>query len=115
MNKTNGIEDNYDKIPLKFSTKVVDLDAFRKEKFTLKICIGGYYVHPEMGVHLHCVGITDRMHTKDAEQHFIVEDHFGNLVTFSIDDPPPGFVVSNMNEFAAAAMGIPDPDDPQVS
>jgi hypothetical protein len=55
------------------------------------------------------------MHTKDAEQHFIVEDHFGNLVTFSIDDPPPGFVVSNMNEFAAAAMGIPDPDDPQVS
>ena len=54
MNKTNGIEDN----------KVVDLDAFRKEKFTLKICIGGYYVHPEMGVHLHCVGITDRMHTK---------------------------------------------------
>ena len=105
MNKTNGIEDN----------KVVDLDAFRKEKFTLKICIGGYYVHPEMGVHLHCVGITDRMHTKNAEQHFIVEDHFGNLVTFSIDDPPPDFVVSNMKEFAAAAMGIPDSDDPQVS
>ena len=105
MNKTNGIEDN----------KVVDLDAFRKEKFTLKIRVGGYYANLEMGVYLHCVGITDPMHTKDAEQHFIVEDHFGNIVTFRIDDPPPDFVVSNMNEFAAAAMGISDSDDPQVS
>ena len=108
MNKTNGIDDN----------KIVDLDAFRKEKNTLKIIqihVGDYYAHLEMGVYLHCVGITDPMHTKDAEQHFVVEDHFGNLVTFRIDDPPPGFVVSNMNEFAAAAMGIPDPDDPQVS
>jgi len=105
MNKTNGIDDN----------NVVDLDAFRKEKYTLNIRVGGYYANLEMGVYLHVVGITDPMHTKDAEQHFIVEDHFGNLVTFCIDDPPPGFVVSNMNEFAAAAMGIPDPDDPQVS
>ena len=105
MNKTNGIEDN----------KVVDLDAFRKEKFTLKISVDGYYANLELGVYLHCVGITEPMHTKNADQHFIVEDHFGNLVTFSIDDPPPGFVVSNMNEFAAAAMGIPDSDDPQVS
>lgn len=105
MNKTNGIDDN----------NVVDLDAFRKEKYTLNICVGGYYANLEMGVYLHVVGITDPMHTKDAEQHFIVEDHFGNLVTFRIDDPPPDFVVSNMEEFASAAMGIPDPDDPQVS
>jgi hypothetical protein len=105
MNKTNGIDDN----------NVVDLDAFRKEKYTLNICVGGYYANLEMGVYLHVVGVTSPMHTKDAEQHFIVEDHFGNLVTFRIDDPPPDFVVSNMEEFAAAAMGIPDPDDPQVS
>ena len=105
MNKTNGIDNN----------KVVDLDAFRKEKNTIKVLVGDYYANLEMGVYLHCVGITEPMHTKDAEQHFMVEDHFGNLVTFRIDDPPPGFVVSNMNEFAAAAMGIPDPDDPQVS
>ena len=105
MNKTNGIDDN----------NVVDLDAFRKEKYTLNICVGGYYANLEMGVYLHVVGITEPMHTKDADQHFIVEDHFGNLVTFRIDDPPPDFVVSNMEEFASAAMGIPDPDDPQVS
>ena len=104
MNKTNGIDDN-----------VVDLDAFRKEKYTLNIRVGGYYANLEMGVYLHVVGITEPMHTKEADQHFIVEDHFGNIVTFRIDDPPPDFVVSNMNEFAAAAMGIPDPDDPQVS
>ena len=107
MMKKNGIKDN-----------IVDLDAFRKEKYTLEILqihVGGYYAHLEMGVYLHCVGITDPMHTKDSEQHFIVEDHFGNIVTFRIDDPPPGFVVSNLEEFAAAAMGIPDPDDPQVS
>jgi hypothetical protein len=105
MNKTNGIDDN----------KVVDLDAFRKEKYTFNIRVGGYYTNLEMGVYLHVVGVTEPMHTKDAEQHFIVEDHFGNIVTFRVDDPPPNFVVSNMNEFAAAAMGIPDPDDPQVS
>ena len=72
-------------------------------------------MHPEMGVYLHVVGMTDPMHTKNAEQHFIVEDHFGNLVTFRHDDPPPDFVVSFQEEFAAAAMCIPDPDDPQVS
>jgi len=105
MNKTNGIDDN----------NVVDLDVFRKEKYTLNIRVGGYYANLEMGVYLHVVGITEPMHTKDADQHFIVEDHFGNIVTFRIDDPPPDFVVSSMNEFAAAAMGIPDPDDPQVS
>ena len=105
MNRMSGEKDN----------KVVNLDEFRKEKFVLNIRVGGYYANLEMGVYLHVVGITEPMHTKEADQHFIVEDHFGNLVTFSIDDPPPGFVVSNMNEFAAAAMGIPDPDDPQVS
>jgi len=105
MNKTNGIDDN----------NVVDLNTFRKEKYTLNIRVGGYYANLEMGVYLHVVGITEPMHTKDADQHFIVEDHFGNIVTFRIDDPPPDFVVSSMNEFAAAAMGIPDPDDPQVS
>ena len=105
MNKTNGIDDN----------NVVDLDVFRKEKYTLNIRVGGYYTNLEMGVYLHVVGITEPMHTKDADQHFIVEDHFGNIVTFRIDDPPPDFVVSSMNEFAAAAMGIPDSDDPQVS
>ena len=104
MNKTNGIDDN-----------VVDLDVFRKEKYTLNIRVGGYYANLEMGVYLHVVGITEPMHTKESDQHFIVEDHFGNIVTFRIDDPPPDFVVSSMNEFAAAAMGIPDPDDPQVS
>ena len=97
------------------SKKVVNLDEFRKQKYTLEIHVGGYYAHLEMGVYLHCVGITDPMHTKDAEQHFVVEDHFGNLVTFRIDDPPPDFVESSLKEFAAAAMDIPDPDDPQVS
>ena len=104
MNKTNGIDD-----------KIVDLDAFRKEKYTLKVRVGGYYVNLERGIYLHVVGITKPMHTKNAEQHFIVEDHFGNLVTFRHDDPPPDFVVSFQEEFAAAAMGLPVPDDPKVS
>jgi len=97
------------------SKKVVNLDEFRKQKYTLEIHVGGYYAHLEMGVYLHCVGITDPMHTKDEDQHFVVEDHFGNLVTFRIDDPPPDFVESSLEEFAAAAMSIPDPDDPEVS
>ena len=63
-----------------------------------------------MGVYLHVVGITEPMHTKNAEAHFVVEDHFGNLVTFRLDDPPPGFVVSSLDEFAAAAMGQEPPE-----
>ena len=105
MNKTSGIEDN----------KIVDLDTFRKEKYTLNIRVGGYYANLEMGVYLHIVGVTSPMHTKNAECHFIAEDHFGNLVTFRIDDPPPEFVVSFKEEFAAACLDIPEPDDPLVS
>ena len=92
--------------------KVVNLDEFRKQKHTLIIRVGGYYANLEMGVYLHVVGITNPMHTKNAETHFVVEDHFGNLVTFRHDDPPPGFVVSSLEEFAAAAMGQ---DPPEVS
>ena len=92
--------------------KIVNLDEFRKQKHTLVIHVGKYYANLEMGVYLHVVGITEPMHTKNAEEHFVVEDHFGNLVTFRFDDPPPGCVVSSLEEFAAAAMGQ---DPPEVS
>ena len=90
--------------------KVVNLDEFRKQKYILEIHLGRYYANLEMGVYLHVVGITDPMHTKNNETHFVVEDHFGNLVTFCHDDPPPGFVVSSLDEFAAAAMGQEPPE-----
>ena len=95
------------------NNKIVNLDEFRKQKHTselLEIHVGGYYANLEMGVYLHAVGITEPMHTKNAEIHFVVEDHFGNLVTFCHDDPPPGFVVSSLDEFAAAAMGQEPPE-----
>ena len=56
MNKTSGIEDN----------KIVDLDTFRKEKYTLNIRVGGYYANLEMGVYLHVVGMTEPIHTRIA-------------------------------------------------
>ena len=90
--------------------KIVNLDEFRNQKHTLVIHVGKYYANLEMGVYLHVVGITEPMHTKNAEEHFVVEDHFGNLVTFRFDDPPPGFVVSSLEEFAAAAMGQEPPE-----
>ena len=99
MKKMNGENNN-----------VVDLDEFRRQKFILKIQVGGYYAHPEMGVHLHCIGKTQPMHTKNNEIHFVVEDHFGNLATFRIDDSPPNFVESNMQEFVVAAMGEEPPE-----
>tara|TARA_B100001750_G_scaffold21956_1_gene14758 strand:+ start:257 stop:571 length:315 start_codon:yes stop_codon:yes gene_type:complete len=104
MKKKNGDNDN-----------VVNLEQFRKEKSALNIRVGGYYANLELGVYLHIVGVTSPMHTKNAECHFIAEDHFGNLVTFRIDDPPPEFVVSFKEEFAAACMDIPESDDPLVS
>ena len=99
MKKMNGENNN-----------VVDLDEFRRQKFILRIQVGGYYAHPEMGVHLHCIGKTQPMHTKNNEIHFIVEDHFGNLATFRVDDSPPDFVESNMQEFVVAAMGEEPPE-----
>ena len=104
MKKENGDNDN-----------VVNLEQFRKEKSALNIRVGGYYANLELGVYLHIVGVTSPMHTKNAECHFIAEDHFGNLVTFRIDDPPPQFVASFKEEFAAACMDIPESDDPLVS
>ena len=104
MNKENGDNAN-----------VVDLNQFRKEKTALNIRVDGYYANLELGVYLHIVGVTSPMHTKNAECHFIAEDHFGNLVTFRTDDPPPNFIVSLQEEFAAACMAVPDPDDPLVS
>ena len=44
--------------------KVVNLADFRDEKNALDIKLGGYYAHPELGVHLHCIGITEPMHTR---------------------------------------------------
>ena len=104
MKKENGDNDN-----------VVNLDQFRKEKSALNIRVGGYYANLELGVYLHIVGVTSPMHTKNAECHFIAEDHFGNLVTFRIDDPPPQFVASFKEECAAACMDIPESDDHLVS
>ena len=104
MKKENGDNDN-----------VVDLNQFRKEKTALNIRVDGYYANLELGVYLHIGGVTSPMHTKNAECHFIAEDHFGNLVTFRIDDPPPEFVASFKEEFAAACLDIPEPDDPLVS
>jgi len=102
------------------NSKVVNLDAFRIAKRTIKIEIGEYYAHPEMGVFLHCIGTTVPMHTKNNEVHFVVEDHFGNLATFRTDDPPTGLVCSNINEFAAACVRVVEsasnnPDDPEAS
>jgi len=96
-------------------TKVVRLEEYRKQKYILKMYIGGYYVHPEMGVHLHCIGVTSPMHTKNDEVHFIIEDNFGNLSTFRTDDPPVGFIVSNIAEFAEAWYNGIDPTKPTES
>jgi len=68
-----------------------------------------------MGVHLHCIGVTSPMHTKSDEVHFIIEDNFGNLSTFRTDDPPVGFVVSNIAEFAEAWYNGIDPTKPTES
>ena len=102
--------------------KVVNLAEFRDEKNALDIKLRGYYAHPELGVHLHCIGITDPMHTRGDEVHFVIEDHFGNLATFQSTEAPHGFVYSNKEEFAYALMQVAkdieengEDDGPKVS
>ena len=96
--------------------------CIRDRKNALDIKIGGYYAHPELGVHLHCIGITEPMHTRGDEVHFVIEDHFGNLATFQTSDAPHGFVYSNKEEFAYALMEVAkdieeygEDDGPKVS
>ena len=86
--------------------KVVNLADFRDEKNALDIKIGGYYAHPELGVHLHCIGVTEPMHTRGNEIHFVVEDHFGNLATFHNTEAPHGFVYSNKDESRDDAIHV---------
>ena len=93
----------------------VHLNEYRKQKYILKMYIGGYYVQPELGVHLHCIGATSPIHTKNDEVHFIVEDNFGNLSTFRTADPPVGFVSSNIVEFVAAWYNGVDPNNTEAS
>ena len=52
---------------------------------------------------------------KNDEVHFIVEDNFGNLSTFRTDDPPVGFVSSNIVEFVAAWYNGVDPNNTEAS
>ena len=65
---------------------VVDLSSYRKEREekkreyppALTFEVGQYYIMPELGVMIHVIFLTDKLHSNDGYPTYIMEDQFGN-------------------------------------
>ena len=72
-------------------SNVVDLSFYRKKREeevekinkeyppALTFEVGQYYIMPELGVMIHVVYLTDKLHTQDGHPTYIMEDQFGNI------------------------------------
>ena len=66
---------------------VVDLSSYRKEREekkreyppALTFEVGQYYIMPELGVMIHVIFLTDKLHSNDGYPTYIMEDQFGNI------------------------------------
>ena len=72
-------------------SNVVDLSFYRKKRDeelekinkeyppALTFEVGQYYIMPELGVMIHVVHLTDKLHTQDGHPTYVMEDQFGNI------------------------------------
>ena len=74
--------------------KVISLDDFRKQrkeqekKFTpaLTFEVGQYYIMPKLGVMIHVVFLTDKLHMNEGHPTYIMEDQFGNVFAEKMEE-----------------------------
>ena len=73
--------------------KVVNLEEFRKERNkgnpipTLKAFLPDeYYVFPEMGIMIHVLFITDKSHSYNDEEVYVMEDQYGNFFADVVEE-----------------------------
>lgn len=93
--------------------KIVNLAEFRNKRNSVsELRVGEYYYSPQYDIHLHVAGISNPLHTREEQPHFIVEDTLGNVSVFPSDEMIEGFVKSTRRAFLATGY---DPTDPQVS
>ena len=79
-------------------SNVVDLSFYRKKRDeelekinkdyppALTFEVGQYYIMPELGVMIHVVHLTDKLHTQDGHPTFIMEDQFGNIFSEKMEE-----------------------------
>ena len=79
-------------------SNVVDLSFYRKKREeevekinkeyppALTFEVGQYYIMPELGVMIHVVHLTDKLHTQDGHPTFIMEDQFGNIFSEKMEE-----------------------------
>ncbi len=73
--------------------KVVNLEEYRKERNkgtpipTLKAFLPDeYYVFPEMGIMIHVLFITDKSHSYNDEEVYVMEDQYGNFFADVVEE-----------------------------
>ena len=74
---------------------IVDLDEFRKTRKVEKesephhlkaFQPDQYYIHPELGLMIHVLFVTDKSYHYKNEPVYVMEDQYGNLVAEIVDD-----------------------------
>ena len=73
---------------------VVDLSSYRKEREekkreyppALTFEVGQYYIMPELGVMIHVIFLTDKLHSNDGYPTYIMEDQFGNVFSEKMEE-----------------------------
>lgn len=92
--------------------KVVNFMEFRNKRNSVtQLRVGEYYYNPEYDIHLHIAGISNPLHTRLEQPHFIVEDTLGNVSVFPSDEILEGFVYSSRKEFLSRGTLAIDLDD----
>ena len=73
---------------------VVDLSSYRKEREekkreyppALTFEVGQYYIMPELGVMIHVIFLTDKLHSNDGYPTYIMEYQFGNVFSERMEE-----------------------------
>ena len=79
-------------------SNVVDLSSYRKERKeqdkriekefppALTFEVGQYYIMPKLGVMIHVILLTDKLHMNGGQPTYIMEDQFGNVFAEKMEE-----------------------------
>ena len=106
---------------------IVDLDEFRKTRKVEKksephhlkaFQPDQYYIHPELGLMIHVLFVTDKSYHYKNEPVYVMEDQYGNIFSVPINDPEniKGWHLLEKQVFIEIVKkGLPEPEPPRVS
>ena len=77
---------------------IIDLSYYRKEREeqdkrikkafppALTFEVGQYYIMPDLGVMIHVIFLTDKLHSNEGHPTYIMEDQFGNVFSEKMEE-----------------------------